>query len=144
MRFIGYIAPGFIYIIGILGGYFGCALADYALDAPNQAPAVPLAAPVEVDIDGFFTFHGEAAAGEYGGVLYVERKGDSYLMRWFAADGAMSGLALREGDVLWCSYTNGQGGVGICAYKIELEKDKPRLVGYRGVKEVATWLKGLK
>ena len=116
------------------------ALLSLAL-TPDSKP-VELLPPPQVEIAGLYEFTVEHEGEVIKGVVVIKAaKGGAYAMRWHSeAGGTIQGVGLREDGYLWVSWRDAQS-FGLCRYKIEVEKDLPKLVGDRGTTEV---LRGLK
>jgi hypothetical protein len=99
--------------------------------------------PEEIEIIGYFTCEGQTLEGTYDGVVVISKKRDTYLVRWIFQSGQkIIGSGMREGNTLWVGWSD-QTTIGVCRYRIELENDRPRLVGDRGTNEKMTFLKPL-
>lgn len=107
----------------------------------EQAPLAPQVEDIE--IMGYYTCEGQTLEGTYSGVVVITKKRDTYLIRWIFQSGQrIIGTGMREGNSLWVGWSD-QTTVGVCRYRIELDKDKPKLVGDRGTNETMTFLKPL-
>jgi len=104
----------------------------------------PMAPQVEdIEFTGYYTCEGQTLEGSYTGVVVITKKRDTYLIRWIFQSGQrIIGTGMREGNSLWVGWSD-QTTVGVCRYRIELDKDKPKLVGDRGTNETMTFLKPL-
>lgn len=107
----------------------------------DQAPLTPVVDDIE--IVGYFTCEGQTLEGTYDGVVIISKKRDTYLVRWIFQSGQkIVGSGMREGNTLWIGWSD-QTTVGVCRYRIELENDRPKLIGDRGTNEKMTFLKPL-
>src|SRR5262245_18805053 len=100
-----------------------------ALLSPQGLKETPPLAPRvdDIEITGYFTCEGQTLEGAYTGVVVITKKRDTYLIRWIFQSGQrIIGTGMREGNVLWVGWSN-QTTVGVCRYRIELDKDKAKL-----------------
>lgn len=119
-------------------------LAACLLSPQGLKEQAPLAPQVEdIEITGYYTCEGQTLEGTYSGIVVITKKRDTYLVRWLFQSGQrIVGTGMREGNAVWIGWSD-QATVGVCRYRIELEKDRPKLVGDRGTNEVMVFLKPL-
>lgn len=110
-------------------------------------PTTPLAEsgpPPTIEPEGIYRVHLVQQGEEHSGVCTVKKVPEGYLLHWLFDGGERaSGVGMKDGNRLWVSWGK-NGNLGICCYRIEMEKDNPTLVGERGTVERLIWLTGIK
>lgn len=127
----------------------GCRLLVFAawvlsllLFLPGQQTEQP--PPPVLDISGNYSVVLDVQGEEHVGVVIVKKQSDdSYAMIWSYPSGRSIGHAVRDGNKLWVAWGK-DSSLGICRYRIEVEKDQPKLIGELRTTEVLTFLRPLK
>ncbi len=114
----------------------GCRISVVLLVLAMLSAAGPYAARAaeeeekEIDIAGQYSCRGNNPDGwAYTGKVAITKTGQTYKVQWtIGATQAYVGVGIREGNVLSVCFASA-GGIGVLAYKIQEDKDGPRLVG---------------
>jgi len=110
-------------------------------------PAAPLAEsgpPPTIEPEGIYRVQLEIRGETFPGVCTVKKSPEGYFLFWQFDNGDRAqGVGLKDGNRLWVSWGKA-GNLGICCYRIEMEKNLPVLVGDRGTTERLTYLTGIK
>ena len=107
-------------------------------------PIIEAGPPPTVEPEGIYRVHLIQQGEEFLGVCTVKKGPEGYFLFWQFDNGDRAqGVGLKDGNRLWVSWGKA-GNLGICCYRIELDKGNPTLVGERGTTERLTYLTGIK